>query len=103
MAYYKGRPRYKQYGWNIELMVKKAAEMEDGPGKTKYINQIANTMQLFLRNMDRESTPENVIAEHIRDLSNGKLQIRGDDLTMVKLPSNYHHHQPNNQKKPPFA
>ena len=97
MPYYKGRPRYRQYGWNIQLMVQKAAEMEDGPEKTQYINTIANTMQLFLRNLDRESTPESVIAEHIRDLSSGKLQVNGEDLTMVKLPVNFHQNA-NNQK-----
>ena len=97
MEYYRGRPRYRQYGWNTQLMVKAASEMEDGPEKSAFINMIANTMNMFLKSMNRDSIPESVIAEHIRDLSNGKLDVRGEDLTLLKVTANFQN-QPNNQK-----
>ncbi|MEM6802246.1 MAG: DUF4290 domain-containing protein [Bacteroidota bacterium] len=97
LAYPKGKPKYRRYGWNVQLMIDEATRMEDGPIKMEYINIIANTMKMFLRNMDRESTPESVLAEHIRDLSNGQLEVRGEDLVIYKAPPS-HHHQPKNQK-----
>lgn len=92
MSYYQGKPKFRQYGWNVQLMINRAVEMEDGPIKDEYLNMIGNAMKQFLRNMDRESTPEAVIAEHMREMSRGKLSVQGDDLTIVKPtppPSNY--------------
>ena len=85
MDYYSGIPRFRQYGYNVELMISIAAGMEEGPKKRDFINVIANTMKQFLRNIDRETTPENVIAEHIRDLSKGAIQVEGKDLHIIKL------------------
>lgn len=96
MDYHNGRPRYKQYGWNVELMIHKAIKMEKGKEKDEYINLIANTMKLFLRNMDRETTPEAVIAEHIREISGGKLKVKGEDLTFTKPISTKSNHRGNN-------
>ncbi|MDW3650958.1 MAG: DUF4290 domain-containing protein [Bacteroidia bacterium] len=98
LGYPKGKPRYRRYGWNVQLMIDEATKMEDGPIKKEYINIIANTMKMFLRNMDRESTPESVLAEHIRDLSDGKLEVRGEELIIYKAPPSHHHHQQKNQK-----
>ncbi|WNJ21237.1 DUF4290 domain-containing protein [Pontibacter sp. G13] len=89
MDYYRSHPRYRQYGVNVELMVKAAIDMEEGPKKTAYLNMIANTMKLFLRASDRDSTPEEVIAEHIRDLSSGKIKVKGEDLTISKVQVQY--------------
>jgi hypothetical protein len=82
MAYYEGRPHYRQYGWNVELMIRAAVEMEHGPERDEYINQIANTMKLFLVSMNRDSIPESVIADQMNELSGGKLKVKGDDLTI---------------------
>lgn len=92
MEYFRLRPRYRQYGVNVQMMIEKALTMEEGEFKSAYLNLIANTMKQFLRNMDRETTPEGVIAEHMRDLSKGRLEVSGEDLTINKAPVNYHHH-----------
>lgn len=89
MDYYEGRPRFRQYGWNVQLMVNKAIEMPEGPEKKAYVNLIANTMKTFLRSMDRETTPEEVVADHINEISKGKLQIDGRELTFSKMPVNF--------------
>lgn len=95
MQYFRLKPRYRQYGVNVQLMIEKALEMEDGELKSAYLNLIANTMKQFLRNMDRETTPEGVIAEHMRDLSKGRLKVSGEDLTINKAPANYHNNKNN--------
>ncbi|MEM7370518.1 MAG: DUF4290 domain-containing protein [Bacteroidota bacterium] len=102
LPYMKGQPRYKQYGRNVQLMIEKATHMEEGELKKAYINQIANTMQQFLRNMDRESAADVVITEHIRDISDGKLKINPEDLVFTKTtppPEQNRNHHSNNKKK----
>lgn len=84
MDYYNGKPAYRQYGRNVDIMIQEASEMEEGEIKTQFINIIANTMKQFLRNLDRESTPENIIAEQIREISKGKLQVKAEDLVFHK-------------------
>jgi len=98
LEYPRGVPKYRRYGWNVQLMIDEATRMEEGPIKQEYINIIANTMKMFLRNMDRESTPESVLAEHMRDMSNGQLEVRGEDLTIHKASPNTHSHHQQHQK-----
>lgn len=86
LAYYRGRPRYRQYGRGIELMLEKAAEMEDPAKKEAYINLIANTMMQFLRNINRYDIPPEVIVEQMRELSKGKINVKVEDLELIDVP-----------------
>ncbi|MDX2249087.1 MAG: DUF4290 domain-containing protein [Bacteroidia bacterium] len=88
VPYQKGRPKYRQYGNHVHLMIGKAIEMEEGPYKADYINQIANTMKLFLKTMDRDSIQEEIIAEHMNDISGGKIRVQAEDLTLSKVALN---------------
>lgn len=85
MDYYRERPRYRQYGKNIEFMINNAVEMEEGPKRTAYINLIASTMKQFLRNINREDTPEQVLADQINELSGHRLRLKGEELTLSKV------------------
>lgn len=96
LPYHHSRPAYRQYGWNVELMIQKAIKMEEGKAKENYINLIANTMKQFLRNMDRETTPENVIADHIREISRDRLDVKGDDLTINRATTSHKSNHRNN-------
>lgn len=84
MDYPAVKPRYRQYGKNVENMVQKAAEMPEGPAKTEYLNLIANIMKQFLANIDRENTPDTAIAEHIRDMSNGQISLNLEEIEIAK-------------------
>ena len=85
MGYYRGRPRFRQYGKNVELMIEKCLKMEDEEKQKAYINLIGNTMLQFMRNIDRGSTPESVIAQHINELSDHRLKVNPDDLRLIKI------------------
>ncbi|MEL7529897.1 MAG: DUF4290 domain-containing protein [Bacteroidota bacterium] len=88
IGYYKGKARYRQYGQNIEKMIDNAVEMENPEKKEAYLNLIANSMMQFLRHTDRYSSPEEVIAQQINELSRGKLQVKAEDLVIsAKAPS----------------
>ncbi|MFK7922924.1 MAG: DUF4290 domain-containing protein [Bacteroidia bacterium] len=82
IGYYKGKARYRQYGQNIEKMIDNAIEMENPEKKEAYINLIANSMMQFLRYTDRYSSPEEVIADQINELSRGKLNVKAADLVI---------------------
>lgn len=98
MAYHRNKPKKRQYGRNVGLMVAKAIEMEESPERAAYINQIAYTMKQFLRPNERDSLPEAVLATHIQELSGGKLKVTADDIQLPKhvnmraQPSNLVHH-----------
>jgi len=85
LEYYRERPRYKQYGKNVELMIEKAKTFEEGPERQAYINHIASTMKQFLRNANRDNTPDEVIAEHIRELSGNAIKVKASDITFHKI------------------
>ncbi len=85
MEYYRARSRYKQYGKNVEFMIKKAQTFEEGPERDAYIDLIASTMKQFLRNANKENTPDEVIAEHIRDLSDNAINVKAEDLNFHKI------------------
>jgi len=103
MGYYRGRPRFRQYGKNVEFMIAKATEMEEGPKREVYLNQIANTMKQFLRNMNRENTTDEAIMDHIRELSGGKLNVKLEDITFHKTtaapPTQNKNRRSNNKSK----
>ncbi|GAB4406280.1 MAG: hypothetical protein OHK0039_07920 [Bacteroidia bacterium] len=86
VPYNKEKSRYKQYGRSVEKMIAVALAMPEGPKRAAYVNILANTMKLFLRPNDREAHAEHTIAEHIRDLSDGRLQVRAEEISLSKMP-----------------
>jgi hypothetical protein len=105
MAYHRIRPRKRQYGHNIELMVKKALEMEDEEERKRYLSRVAYTMKQFLRGNDKDSMPEEILANHINEIAQGKLNITAEDLELPRnvrmraQPSNLVHHTTRQKKR----
>jgi hypothetical protein len=78
-------PKLRQYGRNVELMVLRALEYEDEEKRKAYVNVIANIMYQFLKISDKDSDGGEIIADQIHKLSNGKLTVNPDDLTLVRV------------------
>lgn len=72
---------FKHYGNNIERIIKKAIEMEDGQQKEGLIKTIANHMKKSYLTWNRESVTNEVIAENLRIMSGGKLML-GEDVVL---------------------
>ena len=96
IGYNNVRPRYRQYGANIQLMIQKAAEIEDEETRNAYINSIANTMQLFSTSSHRDTALEQTLANHINEMAKGKLHVGIGDFTLNKVPQNQS--SPHNQR-----
>jgi len=67
--------RYKHYGKAVEAMIRKAVEMEDGDMKTALVEQLAHMMKRFYLTWNRDSVNDELIVQHIVELSKGKLKL----------------------------
>lgn len=90
--------RYRFYGRNLLEMIDGAKDLPDSEIKTIYINYIASFMVNSSNNWNDENLGPEQVAQHLSDLSGGKIQLSPDDLNIhiekfKKKPQN------NNNKK----
>lgn len=78
LPYPKNKIKFPPYGKNIELMIEKAKEFEDGPEKEAFVNDIANHLKRQYLNWNRDSVNDSLIIEHLNILSGGKLKLSED-------------------------
>lgn len=70
--------KFKHYGKNIENVIEKVAEMEEGEDKEEMTRIIANHLKKSYLTWNRESITDEVIAKHLDLLSEGKLVLPED-------------------------
>ena len=74
--------RFRFYGRNLQMMIDRAAEMEDGELKQDVVNMIASFMYNSCKAWNNENLSNEVIAEHLKTLSKGQLNIDGSELVV---------------------
>ncbi len=74
-AYASNHIRFRFYGKNVEKLVKKATEMEEGPQKDAFVNALASFMKMAHRVWNEDKVPDEQIMEHMRLLSAGKINM----------------------------
>lgn len=67
--------KYRQYGKNIENMILKAVEYPEGEEKEALIKYIANQLKKLYLNWNRESVNDEVIFEHLQEISENQIKI----------------------------
>jgi len=70
------RLKFKFYGRTVRDIIQKATLMEEGEEKEALIEIIANLMKKFYLNYNKESVEDEVINQHLQNLSNGALHIK---------------------------
>ena len=75
VIYSDNKIRFRHYGKNIEAIIKKATEYEEGPEKDALIHAIANHLKKSYLNWNRESVDDVAIEKHLEILSEGKLSL----------------------------
>ncbi|MDZ7741485.1 MAG: DUF4290 domain-containing protein [Bacteroidota bacterium] len=75
LPYSHGEIRFPHYGKNLEDMIRKAVEFEEGEEKKALIITIANHMKKSYLNWNRDSVNDNMIKDHLELLSNGKIKL----------------------------
>ncbi|MDO1447833.1 DUF4290 domain-containing protein [Rhodocytophaga aerolata] len=66
---------YKHYGRNVELMIEKAIVMENPDERFAAIVHIGRLMKSFYSTWNKENVDDALIVEHLRELSDNKLEI----------------------------
>ena len=79
LAYPKYASKYRFYGNNIQTMIDTANSWEEGDMKEALIFTIANHMKKCFLNWNKDTVDDDVIFNHLYELSDGKLDIRNTD------------------------
>lgn len=74
--------KFRFYGRNLQNMVDRAAEMEDPELRQNLVNLIASFMYNSCKSWNNENLSNETIAEHLKILSKGKLNLAGDEFVV---------------------
>jgi hypothetical protein len=110
LSYTNHSPKYKHYGKNIELLVAKACTIEDEESLLQTVKYIVQLMKSFYAAWNNDNIEEEVLLSHIRNLSNGQINLSAADLQDVDIkgqrrqpankPNNYPNNRNNTNKTP---
>jgi hypothetical protein len=75
--------KFRFYGRNLQNMVERAAEMEEGEMKTSFINYIASFMVNSSRNWNDEHLTPEAVVEHLKSLSKDQLSVDPEELNIT--------------------
>ncbi|MFD2541744.1 DUF4290 domain-containing protein [Lacinutrix gracilariae] len=83
LKYPQNFPKYRFYGNNIKTMIDVALTWEDGEMKDALVFTIANHMKKCFLNWNKDTVEDDVIFNHLYDLSNGQINLKGtnEDLS----------------------
>ncbi|MEN9488583.1 MAG: hypothetical protein RL494_848 [Bacteroidota bacterium] len=75
LKYPQNFPKYRFYGNNIKYMIDVANQWEDGELKSALVKVIANHMKKSYLSWNKDTVTDEVIFEHLYELSDGKLNL----------------------------
>ena len=79
LEYPKSASKYRYYGHNIQTMINVALSWEDGEMKDALVVTIANHMKKCYLNWNKDTVEDDVIFNHLYELSNGQLDLRNSE------------------------
>ncbi len=85
VPYHQGGIKYKHYGKNIEMLIEKAATLEDPEEQKAAIIAIGKLMKGFYASWNRETVEDEVIHKNIRELSRKQLDIPIEEVKKGNL------------------
>ncbi|MBT8252727.1 MAG: DUF4290 domain-containing protein [Flavobacteriaceae bacterium] len=83
LGYPQNHPKYRFYGNNIKTMIDVARTWEEGDMKEALVWTIANHMKKCFLNWNKDTVEDDVIFEHLFELSDGEINLKGrsEDLS----------------------
>ena len=76
LSYPQNFPKYRFYGNNIKIMIDEAVKWESGEMKDALVITIANHMKKCFLNWNKDNVEDQVIFDHLYELSETKIDIR---------------------------
>ena len=83
LEYPQNFPKYRFYGNNIKRMIDVAIGWDDGEKKDALVITIANHMKKCFLNWNKDTVENDVIFNHLFELSEGKLNLKGSDEILL--------------------
>ena len=83
LAYPQRNPKYRFYGNNIKSMINVAVNWEEGELKNALVFNIANHMKKCFLNWNKDTVQDEVILNHLLELSENKLKVSEEDLPLT--------------------
>lgn len=85
MGYQSTEIKYKHYGRNIQLLIKKAVELTDSEDKEVAVIHIGRLMKSFQNTWNRDNVEDATILKNIENMSNKELTIDLDKVRAENL------------------
>ncbi|MCB4797435.1 DUF4290 domain-containing protein [Neotamlana laminarinivorans] len=79
LKYPQNHPKYRFYGNNIKTMIDVANTWEEGDLKEALVYTIANHMKKCFLNWNKDTVEDDVIYDHLYELSGGKINLKNSD------------------------
>ena len=76
LSYPQNFPKYRFYGNNIKIMIDEAVKWDAGEMKEALVLTIANHMKKCFLNWNKDSVKDQVIFDHLYELSDSNIDIR---------------------------
>ena len=83
LSYPQNFPKYRFYGNNIKIMIDEAVKWDSGEMKDALVLTIANHMKKCFLNWNKDTVDDNVIFDHLNELSEGKLSVKEELLRLT--------------------
>ena len=83
LTYPQNFPKYRFYGNNIKIMIDEAVKWDSGDKKDALVYIIANHMKKCFLNWNKDSVEDQVIFDHLYELSNSKIDLRNSKETLL--------------------
>ena len=84
LVYPQNHPKYRYYGNNIKYMIDVANKWEEGELKSALVKVIANHMKKSYLSWNKDTVTDEVIFEHLYELSDGKLNLMTSTESLLK-------------------
>jgi hypothetical protein len=76
LRYPKGKIKYKHYGRYVESLINKCLEHTNPQQREAFTEIIANIMKKNFLNWNRDSVNDEVVVDHLEELSHGQLKLK---------------------------
>ena len=83
LSYPQSFPKYRFYGNNIKIMIDEAVKWDSGDKKEALLYTIANHMKKCFLNWNKDSVEDQVIFDHLYELSDSKIDLRNSKEALL--------------------
>ena len=84
IPYNNGSIRYRHYGKTLELMIRKATELEPGAEKDQLVSLLANQMKKSFLTWNKETVDDRKIFKDLDELSGGKIVLNEEEHKLAE-------------------